>query len=318
MIHGLSHSIGRLSSLSGKIGVFRRRGGTPSSGHLSAAGKHPEGDKPTAAEKPRGQSAAKPRKGFPAPAISVRLASIDSRQHSILATLYPDEHRQALQRGKWICCDCGISMPGWMEVHAVNGNHFDMASDNLVPICHYCHLARHPVAAARTGALTPIWWAEMSQAGVNRLAWALMAVDEMARKKSGLAMDPLLRQLRELDLRIGERQELAAAICGTPRLDALLEGLFEIRRFSGPQVHAAIVGERLADIRFWPRKRIRVWKSGRIEDVTQQIRESFLAPGGMLAGRELAQMVAQGEARKSAHARNWQNFLNVAASHGGE
>lgn len=242
------------------------------------------------------QSEAIRERRFPLPGIPVRISTLTLRQHGIIATLHPDEHRQALERGRWTCCDCGAIMPGCMEVHAVNGDHLDLSEGNLRPICHYCHLVRHPIAAARSASIQPVWWPEASQVEVNRIAWAYMALDELARTRISVnarLMDPL----RELDLIIIQRRDRAARICGTPAADRFLEALVEIRQTGGLDVYDRICADRLSAIRFWPRRRIRIWRGSGLVDVTQDVRESFFRPGGLFHDLDVEDLVRRAIAR---------------------
>lgn len=183
-------------------------------------------------------------------------------------------------------------MPGWMEVHAVNGDHLDLTPDNLRPICHYCHLMRHPIAAARSGAIQAIWWPEASQIEVNRFAWAYMALDEMARTRDSVN-SRLMAPLREMDVVTMQRRDRAARLCGTPAADRFLEALAEISHSGGAELYDRIRSGPLQSVRFWPRRRIRIWRGSTLTDVTQDIRESFFRPGGLLHDIGMEELVSR-------------------------
>lgn len=241
--------------------------------------------------------------------IPIRISSLSVRHHALLATLHPREHQDALERGDWTCCDCGIRMPDWMEVHAANGDHQDLSPGNLRPICHYCHLVHHAIAATRMDSIQPVWWPELAQAGVNRLAWAMMAVDEMARQNRHPRHQQLLDMLRDLDLRISQRRDIAARICGTARADVMIESLHEIRLVAGPERMRQIIAERLADIRFWPRRRVRIWSAQGVADVTSEVRRSFFEPGGMLHAMSAEAIDAMAAGLRARHQEDWQALI---------
>lgn len=57
-----------------------------------------------------------------------------------------------------ICEDCGerVSEDAWVEVHHIDGDYRNGANENLVAVCHHCHLMRQRRASTerRVGQLT--------------------------------------------------------------------------------------------------------------------------------------------------------------------
>lgn len=82
---------------------------------------------------------------------------------------------RALSKGDHRCCRCSTRIPGWMEVEHADSDHFNWRTENLVPICHFCHLQAHPVQPLDDeDTLLLIWLPKISQNAVTALAWAMI------------------------------------------------------------------------------------------------------------------------------------------------
>ena len=128
-----------------------------------------------------------------------------------------------------------------MEVHHRNGRHDDWRAENLVPICHFCHLVRHPAQPGfgrREFPLEIIWWPDLTQAAIMSFAWAIawMHANTAQREEGGRTDD----YLKSLALEVGRRARRGRTAAGT----ALPADLLQAARPVEPEHWRAL--------RFWP------------------------------------------------------------------
>ena len=97
-------------------------------------------------------------------------------RHAEQAWLHRGAVRRALAEGGHRCHRCRTSIPGWMEIDHLSGDHSDWRAGNLAPICHFCHLALHPAqpGLGDDPPLAPIHWLGLSQPRISSLGWALV------------------------------------------------------------------------------------------------------------------------------------------------
>ena len=109
---------------------------------------------------------------FPAP----ETAMLSLMRHAEQAWLHRGAVRRALADGGRRCHRCRTSLPGWLEIDHLSGDHSDWRAGNLAPICHFCHLALHPAqpGLGDDPPVAPIHWPGMDQRRVSALCWALV------------------------------------------------------------------------------------------------------------------------------------------------
>ncbi|MEW5423984.1 HNH endonuclease signature motif containing protein [Amorphus sp. 3PC139-8] len=202
--------------------------------------------------------------------------------HAVLAGRQGRQFRQVLDRDDWTCHACSIRIPGAMEIDHLSGQHTDSSPTNLKAICSYCHLGRHPGAAAAEERFTPIWFPELEQHEVNRLAWAHLATSTLA---------PESDQMRDIydhfSIAIEERQSLAEEMLGLepdgPFAEAFIEVLFSARRELPAERETQLSDLLRRELRYWPTENILVWRAGRSVNVKEEIAERLVASGGPFA-----------------------------------
>ncbi len=155
----------------------------------------------------------------------------------------------ALRRGRQRCHDCGTAVPGWMEIHHLDDDHGNWAAGNLVPICQFCHLARHPAqpGLAEMDPLRVIWWPELTQRAVCSMAWAsawLLTICADASAAGVIdARTAALECLRDqIIVELNRRLQAAERVIGTASPAAMLN--VAVRRAGEP--------ESWHHLRWWP------------------------------------------------------------------
>ncbi len=128
-----------------------------------------------------------------------------------------------------------------MEVHHRNGRHDDWRAENLVPICHFCHLVRHPAQPGfgrREFPLEIVWWPDLTQAAIMSFAWAIawMHANTAQREEGGRTDD----YLKSLALEVSRRARRGRTAAGT----ALPADLLQAARPVEPG--------HWRSLRFWP------------------------------------------------------------------
>ncbi len=72
----------------------------------------------------------------------------------------------------------------------MNGNHDDWRVENLAPICHFCHLARHPAQPGFGRGEFPleiVWWPELTQAAIMAFSWSIFWLRALAQQDDDVA-----------------------------------------------------------------------------------------------------------------------------------
>ena len=104
-------------------------------------------------------------------------ASITLAFHARLAWRHREAVSRALRRDNDTCCRCATRIPGWMEIHHLDGNHRDWRQENLAPICHFCHLMQHPAQLGYEDGEFPLeitWWPEVTHAAISAFTWSVV------------------------------------------------------------------------------------------------------------------------------------------------
>ncbi len=105
------------------------------------------------------------------------IASIGAADHLWRAQPYLAKCHMVLERDQHTCTNCGIRLPGWMEIHHVNHDHDDFSRENLNAICHFCHLLYHPLQPGHFDHEPPLVllrWPGIDQPAIQNLAWLLL------------------------------------------------------------------------------------------------------------------------------------------------
>ncbi len=122
--------------------------------------------------------------------------------------------KAALEAGNDTCAKCQTRIPGWMEIHHLNLCHSDWRQENLVPICHFCHLAEHPAQpgfARNDHPLRIIWWPELTQQAIMACAWSLAWMRGYSLQAEESVAGRINRYLQELTAELARRQKAAGS-----------------------------------------------------------------------------------------------------------
>lgn len=144
-------------------------------------------------------------------------ASLTLAFHARAAWCHRVSVREALERGNDTCCFCSTRIPAWMEVHHLNGIHDDWRTENLVPICHFCHLAQHPAQpgfARRDFPLEILWWPELTQPAIMAFAWSVAWLGACAAQREELAAT-IGDHLKAVRTELSRRAQHGRAAAGT-------------------------------------------------------------------------------------------------------
>lgn len=107
-------------------------------------------------------------------------AGMSASDHLWRAQPHLELCRRVLDRDEHRCCNCHITLPGWMEIHHRDNDHDHFSPDNLAAICHFCHLLYHPLQAGQFDYEPPLVllrWPEIGQTILQNLAWLLLYLD---------------------------------------------------------------------------------------------------------------------------------------------
>ena len=103
-------------------------------------------------------------------------AAISLQFHAIRCWEHRDTVHEVFRTCDWTCGTCGTALPHFMEIDHCDDDHENWCPANLRPICHFCHLAKHPAqpGIGHFDLLRPILLPEMSQAEISALGWAVI------------------------------------------------------------------------------------------------------------------------------------------------
>lgn len=167
---------------------------------------------------------------------------LSARDHARLLEGALEEMERASKASRDTCCECGISIPGYMEYHHPKGHTKNPKKGDLQTICQFCHNLKHPLWAGERKRIVPVFAPDYSQVDLNRLAWVCLSWrDEIPE-----AVDTVV------DL-MGERQTLLEGVTGPVAVSALIEAAFAIKdnkALSGVSLDAFARID--ASLRFWP------------------------------------------------------------------
>ena len=165
---------------------------------------------------------------FPQPSTAMLTLAFHAEQ----AWRHRDAVRSTLSKGDNRCCRCSTRIPGWMEIEHADGDHFNWQPENLVPICHFCHLQAHPVQPLDDeDTLFLIWLPKISQNAVTALAWAMIWLlrAQTEAETAGIYQPGAMLNARSLSLlqsslkgEIDALERAAGRVTGMARPDAML------------------------------------------------------------------------------------------------
>lgn len=224
-----------------------------------------------------------------------------ARMHALLAADNAKLYRHVLERDNWTCCKCGIHLPEFMEIQHIDDNHANNREANLAAICRYCHDGEHPVWAASRQRYDLILCPELSQASLNRLAWAVTlmlardrATEDMPqeeREELGIEGNRqhasiMGRQAETILQFVQARKDELANIIGGTHPEAFWEALFTDRLMEPPEKMQEIEAILDRTVRTFPNAarfdgtfgippsgRLSVWRDGRFNDITEDVME---------------------------------------------
>lgn len=188
---------------------------------------------------------------------SIPILNLGSRSHLALAAGQEQIFGEVFERDNHTCRECGIRIPGMMEIDHLDGHRRSPAA-SLATICQFCHNLKHPIWASARKRLIPIHAPDLSQQDIHRLAWTLVAyrnqpdamidaaqISDDARQRHDRLARAFRCQVEQSDDDIGQPESFLSA-------EALCEAIFSFHDHVG-EARALAVLERLDGIvRFWP------------------------------------------------------------------
>lgn len=182
------------------------------------------------------------------------IASLSPADHLARAQPHLDLCRRVLERDGHRCIECGICLPGWMEIHHRDEDHDHFSMENLAAICHYCHLLHHPLQTGQFDYEPPLVllrWRGIEQSILQNLAWLLLYLehgntlveedgDTQRVSLHGLDYPAVVNYLKRVTSEIGARRN-RVGIWG----DVTLASMFEYAAAKGEP-------ENWQDLRWFP------------------------------------------------------------------
>lgn len=105
-----------------------------------------------------------------------------------------------LQRDNYTCQYCGHYAVRriYQEVHHINGDHSRNEEDNLITVCHFCHMPQHLWYALQCGAILVAW--DYPQVAISRFTRKIMQAGK--RFPGGEAVLDMFREGKDRARRI--------------------------------------------------------------------------------------------------------------------
>jgi hypothetical protein len=228
--------------------------------------------------------------------------ALGARVHAIAAGRAGAVIPEVFKRDRSVCHCCGVSIPGAMEVDALDGNHSRIAPDNLKTICTFCHYARHPIWAASRRRIRVILAPDLSQDDICRIAWACFFLEgEEAGPHVADDNEALRRIYDDIDL----RERGVEQTFGTTHPEALIEALMAASDKLAEERRETLATFTEASLRYWPSTDLTAWHAGRFRMVNTQMRSVAASGNGPMseaikraARGSAAELADQFEARK--------------------
>lgn len=162
--------------------------------------------------------------------------------HGALLVPQADMCRAVLKAGKDTCHECGMRVPGAMEIDHLKG-HRPCNEADLAPICQFCHNLKHPIWAGARKRFIPIFAPDMSQADLHRLAWTCLAwrSDEEVSAGIGAVLDA-----------IAARHKLFVDTYKTDNVSSFFESITGLPDLIGQDSALKLARQTDSFVRFWP------------------------------------------------------------------
>lgn len=233
--------------------------------------------------------------------------TLGARMHSIAAGRAGSVIPEVLKRDRSTCHCCGVSIPGVMEVDALDGNHSRYDPVNMKTICTFCHYARHPIWAASRGRIRIILAPDLSQEDICRIAWACFFLEG---EESGPSVADDNEALRRIYEDIDLREKSVEQTFGTSHPEALMEALMASRDKLSDERRKLLLKFTEASLCYWPSTNLTAWHTGRFRAVSSEVHAITTSDAGPMAepiklsSRETAGVIAETfEARRNGLAR---------------
>lgn len=173
---------------------------------------------------------------------SISVMNLGIRAHAALLVPAPDVCADVLKRDGERCAQCGVHVPGMMEIDHLRGHRVAKA-DDLACICPFCHALKHPLWAGARKRILPIFAPDLAQQDIHRLAWACVGHGE--DEAAGIDLPGILADVRV-------RHERLKAILGCEDAQSLFEAAFAARDLLGEAAAEKVLLGIDQFLRFWP------------------------------------------------------------------
>ena len=174
---------------------------------------------------------------------------LGARAHAVLAGRMPHAVNACFLRDDWTCHECGIRLPGFMEIDHIRG-HQPCDAAHLRTICQFCHNLHHAGWAANRGRLRIIWAPAMSQRALTLMAWQVLLFS--THENESAVFGELRGAARAIALDAKRRERILTNIIGAAHAGGLIEALFALKRLRTEAEFSRIVASLDRIVRFWP------------------------------------------------------------------
>jgi len=171
-----------------------------------------------------------------------RHLTLSARDHALINAPMGAQIAKSFQDHDWTCHVCGVRLEGLMEVDHLKG-HRCSSSEEIAPICQFCHDLKHPLWAMARKRAFPVYAPGIDQVDLTRFAWTLLS--EMTRQEAQESFEDLLGA-------ISERESAAFEMLDGENMEAALEAIIIIRGRNGLEFSREVAGELDAHLRYLP------------------------------------------------------------------
>lgn len=198
----------------------------------------------------------------------LELLTLGARAHAALNAEMMDEIVAAMERDAWTCRQCGVCLPGMMEIDHLGGHRVSGRS-RIAPICRFCHDRKHLLWAASRGRLVPIHAPDLSHEHVTQIAWVIL----VHAGRNGIDHGCLIYDLYA-------RRKQAQVALGHGNLEATLEAVLAMADSKGREAANASADGLDSQIRLAPAALfggptdMQVWTRGGYRPVSGNWREA--------------------------------------------
>lgn len=186
-----------------------------------------------------------------------------------------------LKRDDYTCRFCGFHSKSYQEVHHLDDDHNNDASENLVTACSFCHQVHHIGLAGISGSAKLAWMPELTHQEINHLMRSKFVLSYWLKRRDQNTRSDDLSMLRSAESAF---DGMVKARCDKVRVEMGTDSPISLGNaiINAPNQGRLERQIRLMGIRLVPTGTI--FRDG--EDVLPKMIESWLTPSGAYAGMQ--------------------------------